>query len=227
MSDAELLAEVEAQKALMIAVATGGPRIDSVNVEYIERRRRIADEVARRKIDDPNPYMDLWRWYGKWSSGDLPGYRSRRTYIADLYDPLIERVRRGGVALGSELFEAPTGWTKVDRQIDGVRAALEGARTEEDYQGVGHRCREAIISLAQAVYQPGVHRSPDGTDPSASDAKRMIEAYLVTEHPGDGNKAARQLVKAAFNVSRSRIASQVQCSVVWINITITNTINAA
>src|SRR5439155_23278621 len=43
--------------------------------------------------------------------------------------------------------------------------------------------------------------SPDGTDPSASDAKRMIEAYLVTEHPGDGNKTARQLVKAAFDLA--------------------------
>jgi hypothetical protein len=29
----------------------------------------------------------------------------------------------------------------------------------------------------------------------------MIEAYLVTEHPGDGNKAARQLVKAAFDLA--------------------------
>lgn len=29
----------------------------------------------------------------------------------------------------------------------------------------------------------------------------MIEAYLVTEHPGDGNKAARQLVRAAFDLA--------------------------
>src|SRR5438876_12161253 len=115
MTDAEVLAEIEAQKAVMMAVATGGPRIDSVNVEYIERRRRIGDELAKRRLDDPNPYTDLWRWYGKWSSGDLPSYASRRTYIAELYAPLIDRVRRGGVVVGSELFEAPTGWAKVDR----------------------------------------------------------------------------------------------------------------
>jgi hypothetical protein len=201
MTDAELLEDIEAQKALMMAVATGGPRIESVNGEYIQSRQRIATELAQRRIDDPNPYTDLWRWYGKWSSGDLPTYRSRRTYIGELYAPLIERLQRGGVAVGSDLFEAPTGWTKVDRQIDGIRTALESARTEEDYQGVGHRCREAIISLAQAVYRPGVHRSPDGTDPSTSDAKRMIEAYLVTEQSGDGNKAARQLVRAAFDLA--------------------------
>jgi hypothetical protein len=34
-----------------------------------------------------------------------------------LYDSLIERLQRGGVAVGSDLFEAPTGRTKVDRQI--------------------------------------------------------------------------------------------------------------
>lgn len=201
MTDAELIGGIEAQMALMIAVATGGPKIDSVNADYIERRQHIGKELARRRIDDPNPHTDLWRWYGKWSSGDLPSYASRRTYIAELYAPLIDRIRRGGVVAGSELFDGPTGWAKVDRQIDGVRAALETARSEEDYQGVGHRCRETIISLGQAVYRPGVHRTPDGIEPSATDAKRMIEAYLTTEHPGDANKAARQLVKASFDLA--------------------------
>lgn len=142
----------------MITVAIGGPCIDSVNCEYVERRCRIGDELARRRVEDPNPHSDLWHWYGKWSSGDLPSYASRRTHVAELYDPLLDRIRRGGVGVGSELFEAPTGWTKVDRQIDGVRAALETARTEEDFQGVGLRCREVIISLAQAVYQPRIAR---------------------------------------------------------------------
>jgi hypothetical protein len=73
----------------------------------------------------------------KWKSGDLPNYASRRTFIAELYDPLLERIRQGSAAVGSDLFEAPTGWVKVDQQIDAVRAALERARTEEDFQGVG------------------------------------------------------------------------------------------
>jgi hypothetical protein len=53
------------------------------------------------------------------------------------------------------------------------------------------------------VYLPGVHRTTDGVEPSTSDAKRTVEAYLVTEHPGDGNKAARQLVKTAFDLANS------------------------
>ena len=31
MTDERLLAEIEAQRALMVAVATGGPRIEEVN----------------------------------------------------------------------------------------------------------------------------------------------------------------------------------------------------
>ena len=44
----ELLAEIERQCSLMVAVATGGPRIQQVNLEYTERYERIAGELARR-----------------------------------------------------------------------------------------------------------------------------------------------------------------------------------
>jgi hypothetical protein len=52
MTDAELINAIEAQRALMIAVATGGPRIQEVNVEYTHRRIEIDEEfnVAVWKI---------------------------------------------------------------------------------------------------------------------------------------------------------------------------------
>jgi hypothetical protein len=78
MSDEELITEVEAQRGIMVAVSTGGPRIQQVNSEYVGRRERIAAELRRRDISDPNPYGDLWAWYGRWSAGDLPSWQSRR-----------------------------------------------------------------------------------------------------------------------------------------------------
>src|SRR5713101_9813952 len=60
MTDEELIAEIEAQRGLMIGVATGGHRIQDVNDQYAERRQRIATELRRRGIDDPNPQADLW-----------------------------------------------------------------------------------------------------------------------------------------------------------------------
>jgi hypothetical protein len=49
----------------MIAVATGGPRSLSVNGEYKERRDVIQTALERLGLDDPNPFGDLWTWYGK------------------------------------------------------------------------------------------------------------------------------------------------------------------
>ncbi len=41
LTDDELIKEIEGQRQLMIAVSTGGPRIQEVNGEYIGRRDRI------------------------------------------------------------------------------------------------------------------------------------------------------------------------------------------
>lgn len=204
MTDEELIEEIEAQRSLMIAVSTGGyDSIRYVNAEYKDRRQRIREALDNRGIRDPNPYFDLWRWYGKWSSGDLPSYQSRRMYIADLYDPLLDRLQRGKIQIGSELFDQPTGWTRVDRGIDGIRSRLETASTEEEFQTVGLLCRETLISLAQAVYDPALHTTLDGIDPSDIDVKRKLEAYIATELAGGSNEEARQHAKASLKFANS------------------------
>ena len=76
----------------MTEVATGQLRIQDANEEYIRRRILVQQELKQRNIDDPNPFTDLWKWYGKWKN-DLPSYQSRREYISDLYDPLVELVQ--------------------------------------------------------------------------------------------------------------------------------------
>jgi hypothetical protein len=55
----ELRTAVEQQKALMIAVATGGPRIEDRQHEYTIRRREVVAELRHRGLADPNPYGDL------------------------------------------------------------------------------------------------------------------------------------------------------------------------
>jgi hypothetical protein len=87
MTDEEIIAEIEAQRSLMIAVATGGPRIQESNDEYVARRDRIAAELRPRGIADPNPHSDLWGWYGRWSSGDMRSWHARREHLAQMYQP--------------------------------------------------------------------------------------------------------------------------------------------
>lgn len=49
MTDEELLARVQAQEDLMIAVSTGDPRIDDVNQEHRKRGRRVNAGLAERR----------------------------------------------------------------------------------------------------------------------------------------------------------------------------------
>jgi len=185
----------------MIAVSTGGPRIQEKNEEYKERRLRIKASLLQKQIDDPNPYSDLWAWYGKWSSGDLPTYQSRRDYLAGLYQPLLDNLALQEIGRASGLSCEETGWSKVDRGVDGIRIALETATTEVDFQTVGLRCRETLISLAQAVYDPHLHSASDGTSPSPTDAYRMLEAYFSHTLKGKTVEALRKHAKASLGLA--------------------------
>jgi hypothetical protein len=110
---------------LLLAVATGGPRIDSVNSAYVTQRQELRTYFEALGLEDPIPFDDLWAWYGRWSSGDLPSYQSRRQFLAELLAPAFEQLR--AIEAGREVVEErpPTGWTRVDRGIEKMRGALE------------------------------------------------------------------------------------------------------
>ena len=198
MTDDELIAEIEAQRSLMVTVATGGPRIQEVNQQYVERHDRISADLRRRGLEDQNPHGDLWAWYGRWSSGDMPTWASRRAHLSEMYQPLIDQVRIGPSATGAELFQEPTGWPRVDRSIYELRRRLEQAVAEEQFQAVGLLCRETLISVAQVVYDPQRHSSTEGVVPSETDAKRMLDSYIAVELAGGPNEGVRRHAKAAL-----------------------------
>ena len=87
----ELLQQLEDLHNILIEVSTGGPRIDEVNGEYKDSYFHLTDQLEAWGFQNPVPYTDLWEWYGKWSSGDLPTYQSRREYIRELCGPLERR----------------------------------------------------------------------------------------------------------------------------------------
>lgn len=100
-----------------------------------------------------------------------------------------------------EVFEEPTGWQKVDRQLQEVRLRLDTADSEEQYQAVGLLCREVLISVAQEVYKPVRHGATDGVSPSDMDAKRMLDAIFEIELNGSSNEEARAHAKAAVRLA--------------------------
>jgi len=195
-----LITEIEAQKALMVSVATDGPRIKEVHENYVNRRSLIGMELSRSGIADPNPFPDLWTWHGRWSDGSLPTWRSRRSYLTELYQPLLDALRLTPKQRAIQPA-APTGWARVDRNVEKIVQALETARNEEDFQAVALLCREAIISLAQAVYDPQSHGSPDQVIPSETDAKRMLEGYIEEELGGRSKETHRKYAKTCYDLA--------------------------
>ena len=98
-------------------------------------------------------------------------------------------------------MEAQSDWNLVHRQLARARESLADARDVEQFQAIGVLCREALISLAQAVYVPSKHRSLDGVSPSRTDAKRMLEAFIAAELPGETNRYARSAATSAVNLA--------------------------
>ncbi|MFH0965956.1 MAG: hypothetical protein V2A58_18305 [Planctomycetota bacterium] len=101
----------------------------------------------------------------------------------------------------AQVFEEPTGWQKVDRQLQEVRLRLDTAQSEEHYQAVGLVCREVLISVAQEVYDPNRHPSQDGVAPSDTDVGRMLESFFSAALKGGGNEEARSHARAALRLA--------------------------
>jgi hypothetical protein len=107
--------------------------------------------------------------------------------------------RRSGQRL--EVFEEPTGWQKVDRQMQEVRMRLDTGENEEQFQAVGLLCREVLISVAQEVFDPARHVVEEQISVSETDAKRMLDAILAGELEGATNEEARAHAKAAIRLA--------------------------
>lgn len=99
------------------------------------------------------------------------------------------------------VFEEPTGWRKVDRQLQEIRLHMNTAETEEQWQGVGLLCREVLISVAQEMFDPRHHPLIDETQPSETDARRMLESIFEGELDGATNGEARAHAKAAVKLA--------------------------
>lgn len=97
----------------------------------------------------------------------------------------------------------PTGWSKIDRNVRLINTQLNQATVEVEFQQVGHLCRETLIDLGQEVFNAELHVSADGTTPSNSDAKGMLDRYLTVELRGGSNAEARKHAQAALTLANA------------------------
>lgn len=106
-------------------------------------------------------------------------------------------------------FAEPTGWQRVDRQLQEASLRFRTGVSVEHFQAVGLLCREILISVAQEVYDPERHLRTGEPSPSPTDAARMLEAFFSVELSSGSNEEARAHGKAAL---RFAVALQHQRS---------------
>ncbi len=152
--------------------------------ETVHPSVRPDSDAARELVDIYNKELaaDGWQLVEKREISGRPVFAAQRS---------DERV---------QVFDEPTGWQKVDRQLHEVRLRLDTATSEEQYQAVGLLCRETLISVAQEVYDPSRHVSTDGVEPSRTDAKRMLEAVFENGLRGSAREELRAHAKAALRL---------------------------
>jgi hypothetical protein len=92
-------------------------------------------------------------------------------------------------------------WSAIDRLLTKAADQLCRGESAEDFQSVGLLCREALISLAQAVFDSSKHTVEDGVQPSTTDSKRKLEAFLSVELHGGSNEEARRHARAAVSLA--------------------------
>jgi len=201
----EILTKIEKLKGLMITVATGGQQIQQVADDYIESYITLDDIFVKLGIENPNCFKNLWDWYKRWKTRDLPTYQSRRDFINGLYSEIIAKLSKLNNIINSGIdqpFEL-TGWQRVDRSITEIKKRINEATNEEQFQAIGLLARDTMISLAQEVYKPEIHISDDNVKISKTDAKRMLEVYINFELKGSSNKELRDYSKSALALANS------------------------
>lgn len=192
----ELRQNIDVVRSIMVSVATGGDRIQNVEERYQKLHTSIKSECSRLGITYNNNYNSLWDWYGKWKA-DFPSYKERRVFISELFAPTISGIDEVK-SKGAEILVQLDDWERIKRTVNKIRIDSNSAQNEEDFQAVGLLCRDVIISLAQAVYNPTVHgdRDEEGTLIGSSDAVRMIGNYFFIKLKGKSNKELRDYAKA-------------------------------
>ena len=199
ISHADTLESLEKLRNILIAASTGSTPGAAGSQPYQELHSKLTYELRSLGLDNPIPYEDLAEWHGKWSSGDLPSYDSRREHIRSLVDPMIRYLQEGPIR--QEAIPEPTEWDLISRVQDKIRNSLASGSDEEDFQEIGLLCREVLITLAQTVFDADEQPPLDSKQTSPTDVKGMLSRYINVELRGDTNKMARKYVKATLDLA--------------------------
>lgn len=190
--------KIETIKSVMISVATNGSLIKDEEERYLKLQAEIINDCKKLNLIYNNFYTSLWDWRGKWKA-DFETYKERRNYINELFLPTLAYFEEVEPIQNMDTLVELSEWERIERTIIKIKKEACIAKNEEDFQGIGLLCRDVIISLAQAVYDPSIHGDTDenGTHIGNSDAVRMLKNYINIALAGRDYKELRDYIKTA------------------------------
>ena len=221
---AMLKQNIETISNIMISVATGGPQINSEEIRYRRLHSQIEQDCKKLNLTYNNSFISLWDWYGKWKA-DFPSYQERRIFIRELFFFFLAYFEDTDSYSNIDTIVELGGWERIQRTITKIKRDSSSARNEEDFQAIGLLCRDVIISLAQAVYDPFVHGETDESGKSIgnTDAVRMIGNYVSVRLNGSHNKELRAYAKATNDMA-NRLTHKRSATKIDMLLTVSSTI---
>lgn len=94
-------------------------------------------------------------------------------------------------------------WDEIKDAINELENDCRDAETTIAYQNIGNFCRDLIISVAQIVFNPDIHKKTNnvGKEISKTDAIGMLSNYFAYNLSGSSNELYRKYAKAANDLA--------------------------
>jgi len=194
---------LQSQSNTIVAVGTGGSRIQSEESEYKRNARTLDANFRRLGFGPPFPWPSLRDWYGFYSQ-ELPTWRERREHVRGLTQAALAKLdeleARGSVHDPAADDDTAT-WDGLNGRIAGLVTEYSGARDRDDWQDVGRRSREILIDFGKLIADPDL--VPAGDDaPKAGDAKSWFDLFLARHASGRDKAELRAMMRAAWELSQ-------------------------
>lgn len=96
---------------------------------------------------------------------------------------------------------APTAWIAVNESLDSAYGKLRNDATVAELKECSHSCREAIVALANSIYDDAVYGVVENHASSYSLAKTKLENIINSVSPGESNSEERTFFKKAIDLA--------------------------
>jgi hypothetical protein len=194
---------LQAQANTIVAVGTGGGRIQNVDAKWQRDTRVLNANFRRLGLQPPFPWDGLWDWYGFYSQ-NLASYQERRTFLRDLTRAALAQLEqieaRAGVHDPGAGDDTPT-WENLNARIARLVEEYSIARERDGWQDVGRRSREILIDFGKLIADPDL--VPEGKEPpKGADAKAWFDLFLAAYASGRDKSELRSTMRSVWDLAQ-------------------------